>query len=148
MSTTLTIKDLPFSSEQTLTKSDFETLPSGYWVNEAQEALDASVGSDEDTLFYNLCRSQKCEVLSTPITYKVTRFEQSEEQYFFDVEFQVRCLSPDLIAEQLELGNKEALTQIKTFEDFEGVVARFDPLDSEINDLYEAHPVFAEIAYG
>lgn len=145
MRTTLSIQDLGFQSDLPVNKEYLEQLPRSFWQNEVQEALDLT-GDEEtvETIFFNLCRADKCEVLTTPIAYVVTRVQQFDDDYYsFDVEFDLRYLNPKLIAEQLQLGNKDPLKQITTFEKFEGVAAAFDPDSDEFEQLCEAQPELA-----
>lgn len=142
--TTLSIKGLPFCSDQAPTTKSLESLTSDYWTHEVQEAKDAADGADQDTVFEMLCRAEKCALAQT-VSYKVTNLEQLDSEHWnFDVEFQAEALEPILIAQQLELGNTEALSLVKTFEDFEGVAARFEPDSEEFDALCNAHPELAE----
>lgn len=146
MRTTLSVQNLTFHSDRPVTKQYLEQLPSSFWQKEVQEAL-ALTGEEqtEETIFFNLCRADKCEVLTTPIAYVVTRFVQTGLNYYsFDVEFDLRFLNPHLIAEQCHLGNNTPLKQIQTFEEFEGVCASMEPDSDEFIALCEAQPVLAK----
>lgn len=144
--TTLSIQDLYFTTDSNFTVQDAASLTGpDFWTNEAEELRDTLEGVDQDTFFYTTCRALKCELAATH-NFKVSKFEKVEsDTWLFSIEIETEdSVEPILIAELLEGGDTKSLALIQTFEDFEGVAARFDPESDEFAALCEAHPVLAE----